>query len=404
MIAGLEAVEPGAGSRYLRFLSVAERLTRRARPGLIERRFDGVRDIARPSVLTTLLGVKPWSSVASLVSAHFRSSEVRQAFSFQTLYLGTAPSRTPAAYVMIPLVEATLGVWYPMGGVWQIARAVARLATDLGVEIRLLTPVDAILTRGDRVVGVRDQSGASEHADVVVANADWGYTQSRLLASGEGVARREYGCSGVLFLLAVRGPLSGPHHAFILSPAFDRNLEDIFERRCLPELPSVCVSRPTATDPTLAPPGIELIYVLVPCPTLASGIDWGGEIRGFRKRVLDRLTRIGWEDLEERIVAETSLTPETFGARYNLAEGSAFGLAATLVQSGPFRPTVRSRRYRGLYHAGASSHPGGGVPIVTLAGRLAAEAVLADLGRAAGSRRSVAVSRAASPGGGQRLP
>jgi phytoene desaturase len=144
------------------------------------------------------------------------------------------------------------------------------------------------------------------------------------------------------------------------------------------------MSRPTATDPSLAPAGTELLYVLVPTPALDSGIDWTRELPGFRKKVFDRLGRAGLDDLEQSIVAETALTPETFGTRYNLSGGSAFGLAATLLQSGPFRPTIRSRRYRRLYHVGASSHPGGGVPMVTLAGRMVAEAIESDLAMKAG--------------------
>ena len=121
--------------------------------------------------------------------------------------------------------------------------------------------------------------------------------------------------------------------------------------------------------------------MLVPSPGLDSGVDWRRELPGFRKRVLDRLTQVGLDDLERDVVAEATLTPESFGTRYNLTQGSAFGLAATLLQSGPFRPTIRSRRYAGLYHAGASSHPGGGVSIVTLGGRMAAEAIVSDFAR-----------------------
>ena len=118
--------------------------------------------------------------------------------------------------------------------------------------------------------------------------------------------------------------------------------------------------------------------MLVPTRRLTAA-STGGELPGFRKKVFDRLSAAGLDDLEQDIVAETTLTPETFGARYNLSRGSAFGLAATLLQSGPFRPTIRSRRYRNLYHAGASSHPGGGVPMVTLSGRMVAEAIETDV-------------------------
>jgi phytoene desaturase len=118
--------------------------------------------------------------------------------------------------------------------------------------------------------------------------------------------------------------------------------------------------------------------VLVPTPTLDSHVDWAAELPAFRERVLARLVRAGFPDLSGRILAETTLTPESFSHRYHLSHGSAFGLAATLLQSGPFRPSIRSRRYADLYHVGASVHPGGGVPIVTTAGRMVAEAIVQD--------------------------
>jgi phytoene desaturase len=378
LVQNVEAIEPGGGARVLSFLATAERLMSRTRLPIIERTFAGWKDLVRPAVLRALLRVRPLASVASVAAEHFRSDALRQAFCFQTLYLGTHPAATPAAYVMIPFVEAALGVWYPRGGIHQIAQAMARLARELGVQMRLGTPVRKILTEGGRATGVLLDDGEARPADVVVANAEWGYTQRELLERGERVAGREYGCSGVLFLAAVRGPVPGPHHTFILSEDFAGNLADIFERRCLPENPSIYLSRPTATDPSLAPSGTELLYILVPSPTLDSGVDWRAELPLFRKKVFDRVSRVGLENLDGRVLAETVLTPETFGSRYNLAAGSAFGLSATLLQSGPFRPTVRSRRYRNLYHVGASSHPGGGVPMVTLSGRMAAAAIEED--------------------------
>jgi phytoene desaturase len=379
MVANVEAIEAGAGQRYLNFLGAAEYLSRVTRKAIVERPYRGWGDLVNPSVFTSLLRARPLASVASVVAEHFTSPELRRAFSFQTLYLGTRPEATPAAYVMIPFVEAALGVWYPDGGIHRIALAMARLAGELGVEVHFDTPVREILTERDRAVGVRLGDDRSVRADVVVANADWGYTQRQLLRRGERTDRLDQGCSGVLFLVAARCQVEGPHHTFLLSSDFEGNLADIFDRRCLPEHPSIYLSRPTATDPSLAPAGTELLYVLVPTPALDSGIDWKRELPGFRKKVFDRLARAGLDGLEQSILAETALTPETFGARYNLSRGSAFGLAATLLQSGPFRPTIRSRRYRNLYHVGASSHPGGGVPMVTLAGRMVAEAIESDV-------------------------
>lgn len=378
MVQNVEAIEPGGGARVLAFLAAAERLMSRTRGPIIERTFGGLRDLTRPAVLRALLRARPFASVASMAAEHFRSDALRQAFSFQTLYLGTHPGATPAAYVMIPFVEAALGVWYPTGGVHRIAQAMARLAEKLGAEIHLETPVTEIITEGGRAAGVTLAEGRRVRADVVVANADWGHTQRDLLRHGERIKRRDWGSSGTLFLLAARGPFEGPHHQFLLSGDFRGNLDDIFARRRLPLDPSIYVSRPTATDPSLAPAGTDLLYVLVPTPTLDSAVDWTAELPAFRQRVFARLARAGFSGLSARIVAETTLTPETFGRRYNLSHGSAFGLAATLLQSGPFRPTLRSRRYAGLYHVGASVHPGGGVPIVITAGRMITEAIIRD--------------------------
>jgi phytoene desaturase len=389
MVAGVEAIEPGAGRQYLRFLSHAERLSSVARQGIIERSFDGVTDLLKPSVLAPLLRSRPFQTVASEVARHFRSPALRSAFSFQTLYLGTRPDITPAAYLMIPFVEAALGVWYPMGGTRRIGEAMARVARELGVHVRTGTPVSQILTAGGRASGVTLDGGARAHADAVVVNAEWAYSQRLLLDGGETAPGRNHGASAVLLCFAVRGPVPSPHHTFFLSGDFAGNLADVFERRVVPERPSIYLCRPTATDRGLAPAGVELLYALVPCPTLEGGIDWQRELPALRGKVLERLAHAGI-GLDGRLLAETVLTPEGFRGRYNLLHGSAFGLAATLLQSGPFRPTIRSRRYGGLYHVGASVHPGGGVPIVTLSGRLAAEAIAADFAGAAAPRRITA--------------
>ncbi len=167
-------------------------------------------------------------------------------------------------------------------------------------------------------------------ADVVVANADWGHTQRELLRRRRACRAPATGAaSGVLFLLAVRGAVRGPHHSSSSRGTSGATSTTSSSIGAFPPDPSIYVSRPTATDPSLAPAGVELVYVLVPTPTLESGVDWHAELPAFRERAFARLARAGFADLSGRIVAETTLTPETFGRRYNLSHGSAFGLAAT---------------------------------------------------------------------------
>jgi phytoene desaturase len=195
--------------------------------------------------------------------------------------------------------------------------------------------------------------------------------------------RRHSGCSGYLLYLGVRRlPEGWKHHTVVLPQDYAGVMRDLFEKRCLPREPALYTCVPTCTDPSLAPEGHHVLYVLAPVPHLDAQITWELEAAAFRDRCLQAVERAGWDGLSEDIVFERQWTPHDFASRYNLFRGSAFGLAHTFFQSAYFRPHNRSEDVRGLYLVGASTHPGGGVPIVLTSARLVADAVAADYRRA----------------------
>ncbi len=358
-----------------------------ARHNFIEQPFNSLRDLLRPGTLAGLYRSLPLESVYSFVSRYLRDEKLRQAFTFQTLYLGISPYDCPAIYALLPYIEMEYGVWFPQGGAGALAEALERLLRELGGAIHFCRSAERILLEGRRAVGVRDSEGNGWHADVVISNLDLPTTYTRLLPSearrkhtDAALARREYGCSGYLLYLGVKKLASDwGHNIILLSDDYAQVLEDVCHTKRLPRDPAMHVCIPTRSDPMLAPEGHDVVYVLVPCPNTQGPIDWESEGPAFRERVLDKLEATGLPGLRQHIVFERAFTPPEFEARYGCYAGAAFGsLTPAFLQSAYFRPHSRSEDVRGLYFVGAGTHPGGGVPIVLTSGRLAAEDILAS--------------------------
>lgn len=362
-----------------------------ARYNFIEKPFNGVGSLLRPQTLSGLAKALPMTNVYNFVARHICDERLRQAFTFQTLYLGISPFDCPSIYALLPYIEKEFGVWFPMGGIFSIVAALTRLLGEIGGEIYTCTGVNRILTEGRRACGVLVDrfQGAPDcfiEADAVVANVDAPTAYSRLIPaslrrkhSDRRLAAREYGCSAHLLYLGVRG-LEGDfgHHEVLLPADFKQTLDAITKQKVLPEDPALYVCIPTRTDPSLAPPGHDVVYVLTPCPHLNGQTDWEAENLRLREKVIGKLERSGLPNLPRKIVYERQFTPEDFERLYGCYQGSAFGLAPRFFQSSYFRLQMRSEEVAGLYFTGAGTHPGGGVPIVLTSGRLTAETVIAD--------------------------
>jgi phytoene desaturase len=362
-----------------------------ARYNFIERPFVSLTSLIRPQTIAGLTQALPMTSVYKFVSKYVKDERLRQALTFQTLYLGISPMNCPSIYALLPYIEMEFGVWFPQGGMQSVARALEKLLRELGAEIHTNTPVTEITSHAGKVTGVRVLDpvlNVSRHipCDYVLANVDTASAYSHLLKgaerkthSDEKIAARDYGCSAYLLYLGVKDlPKNFKHHEVFLGDDYEGTLHAITRAGEFPADPALYTCIPTRTDPSLAPEGHDVLYVLVPCPHSKSKVDWAAETPAIRERVLDKLQRLGFGNIRENIVFEKQFTPLDFQDRYALYAGSAFGLAPLFTQSSVFRPRMKSEEVDGLYFAGAGTHPGGGVPIVITSGRLAAECITAD--------------------------
>jgi len=384
MLEGVERIEPGVGPRFLRFLAETSRLYTIGLAAFVDRNVHRPRDFFNLRNGLLLLRARAMQRLQKMVARFFTDERLQQAFSFQSLYLGLSPYASPAIYSLLPYTEVAGGLYFPMGGMHAIPRALAALARELGVEIEYGTEVAGLERDGARVRAVRLADGRRLAAEIVLVNADLPYAYESLLGEPyAGIDRMDFSCSAFLMYLGVgRSYPDLPHHSLVVPTDLRAACADIFESHRVPADPAFYICNPSKTDPSLAPAGMENIYVLVPVPSQdpARPLDWAVEGPRLEAQMLERLERFGLTDLRRSIVTRRTFTPADFQLELNATRGEAFGLAHGIDQVGYFRPHNRHAECTNLYFVGQSTHPGCGVPMVLISSRLVVERIAAEQG------------------------
>src|SRR5512135_882335 len=390
----LGAFAPGRGLErgYGRFLDLAARLRDISDRFFFWRSVGSLRDMfdarsaVRPAMLGDVLAMRPWSTVGATVLSHMPDARVAQMLDHFTQYVGSAPDLSPAVLCGIAQMQTGEGVWYPRGGTRAIPRALVALATELGVELRTETGVARIvLDRSGGVAGVETESGERIALAAVVSNADSVRTHRELLGGRPAARferRRGYepACSGVVLYLGLdRRYDQLLHHNFVFSRDSHAEFDAIYRRGEPAPDPTCYLCAPARTEPEVAPPGGEALYVLVHTPYLRPHHDWGRMLPDYRRVILDKLARTaGLVDLERHIRFERRLTPDDIHRRYGVLDGAIYGLASHGRLSGAFKPANRSPDVGRLYLAGGAAHPGPGMPMVLMSGWIAADTLDRD--------------------------
>lgn len=353
---------------------------------ILESPFNGLGDTLRLPLLKLLPLLRPGQSVDRDLKRYFSDPRVRLAFSFQSKYLGMSPFRCPSLFTILSFLEYEYGVFHPIGGCGELTRAMARVAEELGVEIRVDEPVEEILFDGRRAVGVRTPAGRYG-ADALVVNADFAHAMSTLVPdrlrrrwTDRRLARKKYSCSTYMMYLGIKGEVDLDHHTIWLASDYEINLSDIETGHRLSENPSFYVQNPGVTDPTLAPEGHSSLYVLFPVSHQHPNIDWTVERDRFRATAYRQLSRLGLRDLEERVVSERILTPAAWQTEHAIYRGATFNLTHSLDQMLHLRPRNRFEDLDSVYLVGGGTHPGSGLPVIFESARISSRLLTEDLG------------------------
>ncbi len=323
-------------------------------------------------------GIDPFRTMAQAGQRHFETKEARQLFNRYATYNGSSPYRTPATLNIVPSVEYHGGGFAVRGGIYAIPMALDRLCDELGVRRYYDTAVRRILSDDRRSVCGLEVAGEEVPYDAVVSDADAFATYTELLEDDHARDFRRYrvlepSSSGLVHYWGVSrstGEL-GLHNIFF-SDDYPREFAQIFDEGTTPWDPTVYVNITSTVDPPDAVGGGENWFVLVNAPH-SNGQDWGAETARTREAILRRVSRALGFDLASHIDVEGVMTPADIEAKTDSHGGSLYGISSNSVRAAFSRHRNRSRRYRGLFLCGGSTHPGGGMPLVVLSGRIVAE-------------------------------
>ena len=318
-------------------------------------------------------GLSPWvmRDLRGFARTYFTHPRLVEALTFQPLYLGMSPRKSPAMYALLGVEEMVGGVWFAPGGTGSVVAALRREAERLGCTFTFGARVERILTRNGRATGVV-AGGAQHDAQAVVVSAD----REPALAGLFGTPVRHsprYGHSAAVFYLGLDRPIESAHHTVLL-PDDPWAAYAQLDAGHLPNHPLIYMCNPAISDPAMAPPGMTSLMLLVPVPNARRATLALADVRAAALDVVERT----FGPISEHIVYASARGPREFGADLGLAQGAAFGPDHGFDQMGPLRPAIAHPTLANVAFAGSGTHPGSGVPMVLISGRLAAERVLAS--------------------------
>ena len=371
----IRRLSPEDEAGYERFLAMSERIFNVGFTRLGHIPFDSVWSMAR--IVPDMIRLQSHLTVHRLVARFIKHPKLRQALRFHPLLVGGNPFTTTSIYTLIAYLEREWGVHFPIGGSGELVRGLLDLIDGLGGELRLNADVAEVVVEGGKARGIRLTDGETIQADVVISNTDsaWLYrhlvpASARRTWTDRRLEKSRYSMGLFVWYFGTRRRYPEvAHHTILLGPRYKGLLDDIFAGRLAPDF-SLYLHRPTATDPALAPDGMDAFYVLSPVPNLKADVDWTERAESYRQAIEDHLADTVLPGLGDEIVTSRVMTPLDFHDELLAYRGAAFSFEPILRQSAWFRPHNRSRDIDGLYLVGAGTHPGAGVPGVLSTARV----------------------------------
>ena len=375
--------EAGGGVRLKSYLDTAKFKYDTAMREFMYVDYRSVLQFMNRRMMTEGLKLDMFSPLDKYVRKFFQDRRARQILEYAMVFLGNSPHNAPALYSIMSHVDFNLGVWYPCGGMGEIAKGFEKLASEMGVEFKYNLPVTEIKLQGNRVKGVVTPEGEIE-AEAVIVNADYAFAETALLPKQHQAYPESYWNKKVIapsMLLAYLGVDKKidrlAHHTLYFTENWDHHFSKIFDEPAWPEEFCYYVGCTSRTDKTTAPQGKENIFFLIP---VAAGLEDTPEIREeMFNRGMDHFEGLVGESIRDSLLVKRLFSIKDFEKDYNAYRGTALGLAHTLKQTAVYRPGHRSKNIKNLYYTGQYNHPGVGVPMVLISSQVVAEIIGKEL-------------------------
>lgn len=379
----IDRVSDDTARQVRRYLGYCQKIYERTADLFLFKDFRQRKNLLTLSALKTLLSlhrIDPFRTMHSANASFFTDHKIIQLFDRYATYNGSDPYRVPATLNIIQHVEYNLGGYIVKEGIHRIPAALVQIARDLGVSFCFNTKINKIQHRNNSVTGIATDKSIMEY-DCIVSNVDAGYTYARLLDDKKGRDARRYfkqepSSSALVFYWGVNDMMEQLEtHNIYFSKNYRDEFNDIFTRRRCPDDPTVYVYISSRFNETDAPRGHENWFVMINTP-FDSGQDWENETRRMRKIIIGKLSSALRKDIAAKIVFEKISSPLTIERQTGSLHGSLYGISSNSRFAAFLRQRNESKDWRRLYFCGGSAHPGGGIPLVMLSGKITAGKII----------------------------
>jgi len=384
LYAMFERLEPGSADKLRSFLKSAKYKYDVGISEFVEKPSLSATEFLDIRILSSAMKLNMFSSLSKEVRASFKNPKLIELLEFPVLFLGATPQKIPALYSLMNYADLILGTWYPMGGMYEIVKAMTKVAEKQGVKIHLNAKVEQINTTATKAESLQ-VNGNSYASDITISSADYHHTEQQLIHSD---TQRNYSLrywnkrvmapSSLLFYLGIDKKLKNiKHHNLFFDKNFGVHAREIYEDPQWPSDPLFYVCCPSQTDNTVAPEGYENIFMLMP---LAPGIEDNDALRSqYFDLIMDRLEKRTGQKIKPHIIFKKSFCIDNFKEDYHAFKGNAYGLANTLTQTAILKPRIKNKKLKNLYYTGQLTVPGPGVPPSIISGRVVANQIITDL-------------------------
>ena len=318
--------------------------------------------------------------IRSQIQKRFNNPRLIKILEFPVLFLGAKPGNTPAMYNFMNWADFGLGTWHPIGGMFEVIKAMESLAKELGVTFKTNANVEKLKVVNDSVERIVVNGESQNSADIVLSGADYHHTETLLDAQYRQYSeaywnKKTFAPSSLLFYVGFNKKIKNvSHHTLFFDEEFDSHAEYIYDTPSWPKDPLFYASFPSISDNAFAPKEKEAATFLIP---IASGIeDTEAHREKYFNIIIDRLEKLTNQKLKDEVLFVKSYCINDFIEDYNSYKGNAYGLANILTQTAFLRPKIKSKKVKNLYFTGQLTVPGPGVPPALISGKIAAESIL----------------------------
>lgn len=362
------------------FLEKSKTIYEITNPVFLEKSLHKLSSFLNSGTLKSVLSfhkIDAFRSMNKAIESNFKDSKTIRFFNRYATYNGSNPYKAPATLNVIPHLEQHFGAFFPVGGMYAIVSSLVKLAMDMGVVFHYNSYVDEILVENDQISGIK-AAGNIHTANIVVSNMDVWYTYQKLLKRykiPERILKQERSSSALIFYWGINKSFSelGLHNIFF-SEDYREEFRKIWDEKSVSNDPTIYINITSKCKPDDAPEGGENWFTMINVPA-NTGQDWDLLIKEARQNILDKLSRNLGVEIEPLIVCESVLDPGKIDSGTYSYQGSLYGSSSNSQFSAFLRHANFSSRIEGLYFAGGSVHPGGGIPLALLSAKIVSDLI-----------------------------